>query len=249
MLEEVPVNTRDYGNLTLNSDNRYAYLVNGEDQSFTGIDVSYHQEHIDWEKVAADGVDFAIVRVGYRGYETGKLNKDDMVDEYIQGATAAGIDVGAYFYSQALTEEEAIEEAQFVCEILAPYDITYPVAFDWEITGDDAARTNDISPETLTKCAVAFCNEISAAGYTPMVYGNLRMALLKFDMRGLHQYDFWYAQYKDGHHPPEYPYELSIWQYASDGRVNGVSGDVDMNICFVDYRKQHEALKKIMGEE
>ena len=248
VLEEVPLNTHNYSNLSLSENNRYTYYVNGEKNCFTGIDVSYHQGEIDWEKVAADGIDFVMVRVGYRGYETGQLNKDSRVDEYISGAVEAGLDVGAYFYSQALTEEEAAEEARFVCEILAPYEISYPVAFDWEVTGDDSARSNDISPETLTKCAIAFCNEISAQGYTPMVYGNLRMALIKFDMRGLNQYDFLYAQYKDGHHPPEYPYALSIWQYASDGSVDGIDGDVDMNISFIDYRKQYDALKMIMGE-
>ncbi|MBQ8781278.1 MAG: glycoside hydrolase family 25 protein [Oscillospiraceae bacterium] len=249
VLEDVPVNTRDYSNLSLNEDNRYTYYVNGEKASFTGIDVSYFQEDIDWQKVAADGIDFVILRAGYRGYETGKINEDSKFEEYAKGASEAGLDIGVYFYSQALTEEEAKAEAQFVCELLEPYEIAYPVAFDWEVTGEEAARTNDISPETLTKCALAFCNEIAAAGYRPMLYGNLRMALLKFDLRSLHQYDFWFAQYKDGHHPPEYPYELSIWQYASDGKVDGISGDVDMNISFVDYRSEYDALQKIMGTQ
>lgn len=249
LLQGVPLNTRDYTNLRLENDNRYTYYVNGEKACFTGIDVSYHQQDIDWEKVAADGIDFVILRVGYRGYETGAINKDSMFDQYITGASAAGLDVGVYFYSQALTEEEAAEEAKFVCETIAPYKISYPVIFDWEVVGDSSARTNDITPEELTACAVAFCNEISTAGYTPCIYGNLRMALIKYDMRGLSQYDFWFAQYKNGYHPPEYPYELSIWQYASDGKVDGVDGDVDLNICFTDYRKQYDSLQKIKGIE
>lgn len=249
VMENVPLNTHDYTNLVLDERNRYKYYINGEQASVTGIDVSYHQGKINWEAVAADGIDFVIVRAGYRGYETGKLNKDERVDEYITGAVAAGLDVGAYFYSQAVTPHEAAEEARFMCEILSPYEITYPVIFDWELPEDDTARTVDLAAETLNKCAVAFCNEVSAAGYTPMIYSGLRMALNKFDMRGLCQYDFWYVEYKDGYNPPAYPYQLHMWQYASDGKVDGIDGDVDMNISFVDYRKQYDALKKVLSDD
>lgn len=249
VMENVPLNTHDYTNLVLDERNRYEYYINGEQASVTGIDVSYHQGKINWEAVAADGIDFVIVRAGYRGYETGRINKDERVDEYITGAMAAGLDVGAYFYSQAVTPEEAAEEARFMCEILSPYEVTYPVIFDWELPEDDTARTVDLASETLNKCAVAFCNEVSAAGYTPMIYSGLRMALNKFDMRGLCQYDFWYVEYKDGYNPPAYPYQLHMWQYASDGRVDGIDGDVDMNISFVDYRKQYDALKKVLSDE
>lgn len=241
-LENVPLNTHDYSNLVLGDDNRYTYSENGLTTSKTGIDVSYHQGSIDWEAVAADGIDFVIVRLGYRGYESGRVNEDDRAEEYISGALAAGLDVGAYFYSQAITEEEAKEEAEFVIEKLSQYKITYPVVFDWELPDDPNARTADMSSEMLNRCAVEFCNNISAAGYTPMIYSGLKMALCKYDLSGLYQYDFWYVEYKDGHNPPLFPYELQMWQYASDGKVDGINGDVDMNICFVNYPQKYYAI-------
>lgn len=240
-MENVPLNSRDYSNLVL-EDGRYTYYENGEPASRTGIDVSYHQGDIDWERVAADGIDFVMVRLGYRGYETGLINEDERAREYIDGALAAGLDVGAYFYSQAVTESEAVKEAQFVTEMLEGLRITYPVVFDWEVPGESGARTSDTSTAMLNKCAAAFCSEVSAAGYTPMIYSGLKMALSKFDMNQLYVFDFWYVEYKDGHNPPEYPYEIQMWQYASDGRVDGIEGDVDMNICFEDYRRQYDIL-------
>lgn len=239
--ENVPLNSHDYTNLKLEN-SRYNYYENGEKVSITGIDVSYHQGDIDWKLVAEDGIEFAMIRLGYRGYETGLINEDALAKEYIDGALNAGLDIGAYFYSQAITEQEAIEEAQFVIKMLEGKKVTYPVVFDWELPEDPNARTRDISPEMLNKCAVAFCNEISAAGYTPMIYANLRMALFKYDMSALYQHDFWYVEYKHGYNPPLYPYELQMWQYASDGRVNGIDHDVDLNICFVDYAQKYELL-------
>jgi GH25 family lysozyme M1 (1,4-beta-N-acetylmuramidase) len=242
LFENVPLNTIDSESLVLDERNRYSYYDGEEKISYTGIDVSYHQGDIDWEKVAADGIDFVIVRVGYRGYESGIMKEDERADEYISGALAAGLDVGAYFYSQAVTEAEAAEEAVFAAELLKDYKITYPVIFDWELPGDSEARTADVSPETLNKCAAAFCSEISARGYTPMIYSGLTMALCKYDMRSMCSFDFWYVEYKDGHNPPLYPYEINMWQYASDGQVDGIDGNVDMNICFTDYNKLYNAL-------
>lgn len=227
----VPRHSFDYGGLVLEN-GRYTYTENGEVKSRTGIDVSYHQGEIDWERVAADGIDFAILRVGYRGYESGALNLDEQFHTYINGALDAGLDVGVYFFSQAVTAEEAVEEANFVMEQLQRYDITFPVVFDWEIMESELARTNDIAPYTVTECAAAFCDTIADGGYTPMVYGSLKFALFKLDMSKLNDYGFWYAEYKDGHNEPMYPYDFQMWQYASDGRVDGIEGDVDLNICF-----------------
>ena len=227
----VPRHSFDYGGLVLEN-GRYTYTENGEVKSRTGIDVSYHQGEIDWERVAADGIDFAILRVGYRGYESGALNLDEQFHTYINGALDAGLDVGVYFFSQAVTAEEAVEEANFVMEQLQRYDITFPVVFDWEIMESEYARTNDIAPYTVTECAAAFCDTIADGGYTPMVYGSLKFALFKLDMSKLNDYGFWYAEYKDGHNEPMYPYDFQMWQYASDGRVDGIEGDVDLNICF-----------------
>lgn len=238
-LEGVPLNTLDWENLELGEDNRYTYYENGEAVSKTGIDVSYHQGDIDWERVAADGIDFAMIRIGYRGYEKGIMHRDELSESYISGAQAAGIDVGVYFYSQAVSEAEAREEAVYVCELIKDSEIKYPVVFDWELPDDSEARTLGTTTETLNKCAAAFCQEITDRGYTAMLYSNLKMALTKYDMQTLSAYDFWYVEYKDGHNPPSYPYELQMWQYASDGRVDGINGYVDMNISFVDYAAEY----------
>lgn len=238
-LEGVPLNTLDWENLELGEDNRYTYYENGEAVSKMGIDVSYHQGDIDWERVAADGIDFAMIRIGYRGYEKGIMHRDELSESYISGAQAAGIDVGVYFYSQAVSEAEAREEAVYVCELIKDSEIKYPVVFDWELPDDSEARTLGTTTETLNKCAAAFCQEITDRGYTAMLYSNLKMALTKYDMQTLSAYDFWYVEYKDGHNPPSYPYELQMWQYASDGRVDGIDGYVDMNISFVDYAAEY----------
>ncbi len=238
-LEGVPLNTLDWENLELGEDNRYTYYENGEAVSKTGIDVSYHQGDIDWERVAADGIDFAMIRIGYRGYEKGIMHRDELSESYISGAQAAGIDVGVYFYSQAVSEAEAREEAVYVCGLIKDSEIKYPVVFDWELPDDSEARTLGTTTETLNKCAAAFCQEITDRGYTAMLYSNLKMALTKYDMQTLSAYDFWYVEYKDGHNPPSYPYELQMWQYASDGRVDGIDGYVDMNISFVDYAAEY----------
>ncbi|MGN1416526.1 MAG: GH25 family lysozyme, partial [Oscillospiraceae bacterium] len=183
-LENVPRSNIDFSNLRQVGDFKY-YTEDGELTSKLGVDVSYFQQDIDWASVKEAGIDFAMIRVGYRGYESGLINEDKRFHEYMQGAAEAGIETGVYFYSQALTVSEAEAEAEFVISQLEGYNITYPVAFDWEVTGEDTARTNDISPSTLTECAAAFCNKIARAGYIPMIYAPKRQALLKMDMDAL----------------------------------------------------------------
>ena len=232
-LTDVPRHTLDYDNVKMENGFKH-YYENGERLNTTGIDVSYHQGDIDWEAVKADGVDFAMIRLGYRGYETGNINIDERFHEYAQGALDAGLDIGVYFYSQALTAEEAREEARTVLAEIENYEITYPVVFDWEIVGEESARTNDISSEKLNECAAVFCNTIARGGYIPMIYSVKRMALLKYDLSKLAGFDFWLAEYRE---EPEFPYEFTMWQYASDGKVNGIEGEVDLNMSFVDYSK------------
>lgn len=232
-LTDVPRHTLDYGNVKTENGFKH-YYENGEKLNTTGIDVSYHQGDINWTAVKADGVDFVMIRLGYRGYETGNINIDERFHEYAQGALDAGLDIGVYFYSQALTAEEAQEEARTVLAEIKDYEITYPVVFDWEIVGEETARTNDISSEKLNECAAVFCNTVARGGYIPMIYSVKRMALLKYDLSELAGFDFWLAEYRE---EPEFPYEFTIWQYASDGRVNGIEGEVDLNMSFVDYSK------------
>lgn len=208
------------------------YEPGGEDISLLGIDVSSYQGAINWKKVKAAGVDYAIVRLGYRGYGTGAIRLDDRYEANMSGAISAGIPVGAYFYSQAITVEEAEEEAQFVLEKLADFDITYPVVFDMEEVDDEDARTNALTQAERTDITIAFCEKIKAAGYTPMVYGNIRWMIMHLDLARLESYDKWFAQYFK---QPFFPYAFSMWQYTSRGTVDGISHAVDLNLGLVDY--------------
>jgi len=213
---------------------QYTYWENGEKVSLKGVDVSKYQEKIDWEKVAADGVEFAIIRLGFRGMGTnGTCELDPYFKQNMEGAKAAGIEVGVYFFTQAKTVEEAKEEARFVIDSLKGYDITWPVVFDTEeITSYAAARANALSVETRTACAKAFLEEIEAAGYTPMLYANTRWSILNLDLAQLGAYDFWYAYYGDDIY---YPYQFSMWQYTSSGKVDGIKGNADLNISFKNF--------------
>ena len=213
------------------------YTENHKIISTFGIDVSGHQAEIDWPTVKKAGVDFAMIRVGYRGYSGGKLVLDEYFDRNMQVAGDAGSDIGLYFYSQAIKPEEAVEEAELVLSVIGDYKITYPIVYDWELVTTDIARTDNVPVKTLTDCSIAFCERIRQAGYIPMIYQNKRTSLLKLDLPELTDYDFWLAEYND---QATYYYNYQMWQYASDGRVPGVNGDVDVNICFKDY-KNYEA--------
>lgn len=195
-----------------------------------GIDVSYHQGTIDWEKVKAAGYDFAIIRIGYRGYgASGVLKVDTKFHENIKGAQKAGLDVGVYFFAQAINEEEAIEEANFVLETLKGYTLQLPVVYDPELIRDDTARTDNISGEQFTKNTIVFCNMIKKAGFEPMIYSNMIWEASLFDMTQLQEYPFWYADYE---RIPQTPYDFTMWQYSEKGSVDGVTGPVDLNAWF-----------------
>lgn len=221
-LEEECLNILDTG--------EYQYLQDGQVISRKGIDVSRHQGQIDWNLVAQDGVEFAFLRVGYRGYGTGKLVEDDRFEENIQAALAAGIKVGVYLYSQAVNETEVLEEAQFVLEKIAPYQIDCPVVFDVEkVSEDNSARMNHISKEERTALTVLFCQTIENAGYKPMIYYNTEMGAMMLNLEDLEEYDKWFAAYSDIFY---YPYAYQIWQYSQSGKVQGIQGNVDLNISF-----------------
>ncbi len=195
-----------------------------------GIDVSEHQGVIDWAAVAADGVEFAMIRCGWRGYgSTAGLNEDKYFRANIEGALAAGLDVGVYFFSQALTEAEAREEAAYTLELIAGYDLTFPVVFDWEQVAVRGSRT--LSPDwaAVTDCTEVFCDAVAAAGYTPMTYYNMSMAYLRLDMSRLQKYHGWLAWY---HEVPEYRYEYRMWQYGALTTIAGINGLCDVNLLF-----------------
>ncbi|MDR2586698.1 MAG: glycoside hydrolase family 25 protein [Coriobacteriales bacterium] len=192
-----------------------------------GIDVSEHQGLIDWKAVADNGVRFAFVRVGARGYTDGSLILDPYFYFNIQEARAAGIKVGAYFYSQAINESEALEEADFVLKYLDGIVLDYPLAYDLETAPDENGRVNKLSGGQWTRNAQAFCERVEAAGYTPLLYGN-RGDLLHYNSTLLNSYDVWFAQYDVL--APSAPVDFTIWQFTSRGNVAGIDGFVDLNI-------------------
>ena len=229
--QTLPQHTYDFDNL-VPVDNEIQYQVNGVSTGIKGIDISKYQGEVDWEKVKADGVEFVILRLGYRGYETGKVILDETFEANVKGATEAGIEVGVYFFSQAITQAEAIEEATMVLDYIKDYDITYPVVYDAEEIYDANARTNVLTTEQRTDFTITFCEQIKAAGYTPMIYGNIKWMVAQLDLTQLTQYDKWFAQYFK---EPFFPYDFQMWQYTATGKVDGIEGDVDINISFKDY--------------
>ena len=204
------------------------YEKNGR-KALTGIDVSVYQGDIDWEAVAQSGVEFAIIRLGYRGYSQGAIQLDRNFEQNMRGALEAGLDVGVYFFSQATTVLEAEEEADFVLENLRGYPITFPVVFDWEFVTADQARTHEMEGEALTDCALAFCELVATAGYTPMVYFNQDIGYFYYQLDELDQYPFWLAEYDS---KPDFFYDFEIWQYTHTGTVPGSQGSVDLNLAF-----------------
>ncbi len=200
---------------------------------YMGVDISSWQGDVDWWALRQEGVYFAFIRAGYRGYETGKIQMDPNFHKNVQGALSAGIKVGVYFFSQALNAWEATEEARFVLDLIKPYNITFPVVYDWETINASTARTNNITTEDLCEAANAFCKKVRSAGYTPMMYSNKNVSLLYYDLGKVSDYDFWYAEYADA---PSFYYDFQIWQYTDSTRLPSLPGmNLDLNISFVDY--------------
>ena len=193
-----------------------------------GIDVSTWQNEINWKKVKKSGVEFAMIRLGYRGTSVGSVFADDTALKNYEGATAEGIKVGGYFFSQAITEEEAIEEAKFVLDMIKDWDIQMPIVFDWEFMGEDA-RTYQMDARLLTDCTKAFCDTIRNAGYEPMIYFNVNQGNRLLYLEELVEYKFWLAMYES---EMVYPYKIDMWQYTQTGSVSGIAGNVDMNLYF-----------------
>lgn len=229
--EDVDVNSYDFTKFTNN--NGVIGYDDGYTRVYQGIDVSQFQGAIDWAEVARQGIDFAMIRVGYRGYYgTGLLAVDERYEENITGALENGIEVGVYFFSQAISRDEALEEAIFVADLIRDYDITFPVAYDWEpVThAQNLPRTNNVSSEVLTACAKAFCMYMSDVGYNPIIYFNQQLGYNEFYLPDLDEFDFWLAQYDD---IPSFHYDFAMWQYTSNGRVEGIGEAVDRNLYFV----------------
>lgn len=206
------------------------YYENGVCMTVQGIDVSAYNGDIDWQKVKNSGIDFVMIRLGGRGYgESGVLYTDEQALENIQNAKAAGLKTGAYFFSQAVTPDEAKEEADYCMELLEDISLEMPLAYDWEEIKEDSARTDTLSDETLTLCAETFCKQVKSGGYTPLIYAKTENVYHRYDRQKLSVYDFWIAEYAC---PPSVLEGYSMWQYSESAVIDGVSGNVDLNLYF-----------------
>lgn len=206
--------------------NKNNYLLLQNVVSYPGVDVSAYQGEIDWKRVAASGIDFAIIRLGYRGYESGKLVEDSYAVDNLAGAAEAGLRVGAYFFSQALNNQEVDEEIAFMLEILGDTQLDMPIVLDWEIPAS-SARTARMDARTLTNLQLHFCKVMEQKGYQPMVYFNWYQSEHLYYLSELEEFPFWLAMYQDR---MTYPWKVEMWQYTSTGRVPGIAGDVDINV-------------------
>ena len=208
---------------------KYSFDASGkliESLETKGIDVSKWQADIDWKAVAGAGIDFAIIRVGYRGSETGVLVEDPYFKANIAGATKAGVKVGVYFFTQAITEAEAVEEASMAMELVKGYRLDYPIYIDTEWSG---GRADNLSKTNRTKIVKAFCKTVQNGGYKAGVYASKYWYLDNLHADELKDYTIWVAQYNT---ECTYTGKYDMWQYTDKGRVPGIKGNVDLNICY-----------------
>lgn len=213
-----------YGPMDFDMSGEYATCLAGV--SVLGIDVSAYQKDIDWEQVRQAGIEFVMIRLGYRGSEQGLLLEDSQAQLHYAGAKAAGLRVGAYFFSQSISEEEAREEARYAMALMRDWELDMPLVYDWEYISADS-RTGDMDARRLTNCIRAFCETAEAAGVEAMVYFNPYMARNMVYLEELTDYPFWLAHYNS---EMTFPYKVDMWQYTCTGNVPGIQGDVDINL-------------------
>ena len=221
----IPPEANPYGRLDFQYDrNNYLYALKTD--SYPGIDVSAFQGKIDWEKVKASGIEFAIIRLGYRGYGSGKLVEDEYAVKNLEGAREAGLKVGAYFFSQALSIRETDEEIAYMLKILDGFQLDMPIILDWEIPTNDA-RTIYMDARTLTDIQLHFCGQMRNRGFQPMIYFNWHQSEKLYYLSELEEYPFWLALYQDR---MTYPWKVEMWQWTANGKVPGINGPVDINV-------------------
>ena len=212
-----------------NEQGRFSYYEEGNLVSQTAVDVSDLQGKIDWKRVSEDGIDFAMIRLGRRGYTEGNIYLDNYYYENVSGVQSEGMPFGVYFFSQAITEDEAIEEANFVIKHLSGSGISYPVVFDHEPVESADGRANNLSKNELTHITKAFCQKIEDAGYTPMIYGNA-FDMERLNLNDLKGIDVWYAEYESSQ--PTGQFDFAMWQYSSTANVSGINTQADLSILF-----------------
>ncbi len=232
--DEIIPSTIDWKNWVevTESNGLYEYVVDNQVTSIRGIDVSKYQGEIDWKKVKAAGVEYAIIRLGYRGMGQGTLETDPYFLKNIKGANEAGVHVGIYFFSQAVNTEEAVEEAEMILNKIKDYVVDYPIVIDTEEVTTYDARANKLTRAERTDICIAFCDCINAAGYTPMIYANTRYMIMGLELERLSKYEKWFAYYGTNY---TFPYEFHMYQYSDSGIVDGIDGAVDLDVSFVDY--------------
>ena len=226
---DLPLSALNPDNLVVCDNGEIKYTDGSSTISKMGIDVSEYQGEIDWTAVADFGVDFAILRAGYRGYVSGAMVEDSNVITNIEGATENGIEVGLYYFSQAVTEEEVKEEASVLINFANEYSISGPLVIDIEKIESDSARGNALTQEERTLLVNCFCEEIKNAGYTPMIYGNINSLFEMLDYNKIGTEAIWYASYTQNYY---FPYAATVWQYSDSLTVPGIDGKVDADIWF-----------------
>lgn len=227
------VNTYTAEGLQYDDDGNPSYYEDGKKISHLGVDLSEFQGDVDFEAMKNAGVEYVMLRIGGRYYgDDGGLYEDKNFDTYYENAQAAGLKIGAYFFSQANCTEDAAQEASYSISKLNGRKLDFPIAFDWENIAEGDARTDNVTGDELTALAETFCDTITGAGYKAIVYSNTSQMLIMYDFETMKDYDFWLADYREF---PTMYYKFDMWQYSKDGTIAGVEGTVDLNLSFTDF--------------
>lgn len=232
-IEGFPKNAYNSDNFVIDETGKMTYYIDGEVASCMGVDLSEYQGDVDFQKIKEQGFDFVILRIGGRYYsDAGKMYVDSNYRQYYLKAKQAGLHVGGYFFSQAKNAEDGVKEAEFVLDLIRGMDFDYPIAFDWEHIEGDTARTDNVSSTDLTDAAIAFCDTLYAEDFETIIYSNTHLIYYEYELERLKDYDFWIADYED---KPSMYYNFTMWQYNIEGQVEGIDGNVDLNICLKNY--------------
>ena len=234
ILKDVAKNDYDFANNLLNDGGDLTYK-DGKREAIKGVDLSKYNGAVDFTKLKDNGIGFVMLRLGSRGYGTGKITLDEKFVEYAQNAQLAGLQIGAYFYSQAINENEAVEEVNYIIGAISGFNVKYPVAIDIEKVEGDEARTDKLTDKERTAVVKSFCDTVKGYGYKPIIYATREMLIAGLDLAELGDYDVWLS---DENIPTDYPYRFSMWQYNKKGRIDGITGDIDFDMSFINYEQK-----------
>lgn len=225
-------NQYDFLNLAC-SNGKMKYYIDNKCVSFLGADISESDAYVDFNKLKKAGISFVMIKAGARGHEDGKITIDGYLSDNLKRATDAGLSIGLYFESLAITEKEAKTEAEAIIKEIGDYEIDYPIAYMMMGTEDGTSRTDKLSRSEKTAIVKAFCKAIKTKGFTPIIYGDKARLIKYYDLSKLGDYDVWLSQTDTD--IPDYPYCFNIWQYNISGSIEGIAKDAHLNISFVDY--------------